>query len=261
MGKAEEVRAALTTDGPAAPWRKVSDALLAALVAPRCAACDHLLDEPTRGAVCADCWRAVRVFTPPLCPRCGVPLPPRRGEGSCPACPKPGAAVDEARAVGPYDGTLRLIIHAFKYGGRRSLAAPLASLLRRQAGDLLARTDLLVPVPLHWSRHHARGFNQAADLAVHLGEPVAHALRRTVRTATQVTLPSARRHANVRAAFALRSQRWRAAGDRRDLLAGASITLVDDVCTTGATLQACGQVLKQAGARRIGALMLAKVWT
>ena len=163
--------------------------------------------------------------------------------------------------MGPYDGALRLIIHAFKYGGRRSLAAPLGSLLRHQARDVLEHTDLLVPVPLHWSRHHARGFNQAADLAAHLGGPVAQALRRTVRTASQVTLPSARRHANVRAAFALRPHAWHRGGSRRDLLAGASVTIVDDVCTTGATLEACGQVLKRAGAKRVGALTLAKVWT
>ncbi len=198
---------------------------------------------------------------PTAVPRMRRPAAATARRGRLPGVPEAG----RRRGRGQSRGTVRwdASAHHSCLQVRRPTVAggALASLLRRQAGDLLARTDLLVPVPLHWSRHHARGFNQAADLAVHLGEPVAHALRRTVRTATQVTLPSARRHANVRAAFALRSQRWRAAGDRRDLLAGASITLVDDVCTTGATLQACGQVLKQAGARRIWALMLAKVWT
>ena len=111
--------------------------------------------------------------------------------------------MDRARAVGGYDGALRAIVHALKYEGRRSLAQPLAELMRIRGADMLTGADWAVPVPLHPSRRRERGFNQAADLARHLGVPVRQALRRHRATRTQTGLPAARRHRNVRGAFAL----------------------------------------------------------
>jgi ComF family protein len=108
-------------------------------------------------------------------------------------------------------------------------------------------------VPLHRSRRRERGFNQAADLAGHLGLPVRHALRRTRATAPQTGLPSAQRHRNVRRAF-------RVTRDGR-AVAGSTVVLVDDVSTTGATLEACARVLKEAGAREVRALTAARVVT
>ena len=119
--------------------------------------------------------------------------------------------------------------------------------------ELLEGASVCVPVPLHPARMQARGFNQAAELAKHLGPPVAHALRRVRRTVSQTDLPAARRHANVRDAFALR---------RRSVsVNGAAVVLVDDVSTTGATLDACARVLLRAGVREVRALTAAKVST
>jgi ComF family protein len=141
-------------------------------------------------------------------------------------------------------------VHALKYDGRRSLARPLGLRLARAGSDILAGADLVVPVPLHRSRRRARGFNQAAEIARHLGLPVTDALRRVRATPSQTDLPAARRHANMRNAFAMR---WRAdVGGRR-------VVLVDDVSTTGATLDACARALMDAGALEVRALTAARV--
>jgi ComF family protein len=160
--------------------------------------------------------------------------------------------LDRARAIGPYEGALRGIVHALKYDARRSLAAPIAALMRRHGADILNGADCVVPVPLHRSRRRERGFNQAADLARHLGLPAVLALRRVRATKTQTGLPAAQRHRNVRDAFRMSSGRG---------LTGAIVVLVDDVCTTGATLEACATVLKRAGVREVRALTAARVAT
>jgi len=161
--------------------------------------------------------------------------------------------VDRGRAIGSYEGALRAIVHALKYEGRRSLARPLAALMRERGAEVLAGSDCLVPVPLHPTRRRARGFNQALDLARHLGRPIRKALRRVRATPTQTGLPAAQRHRNVRDAFAM--------APRTPLLSGATVVLVDDVSTTGATLEACARVLKAAGAREVRALLAARVVT
>lgn len=115
---------------------------------------------------------------------------------------------------------------------------------------ILASADAVVPVPLHWRRQWRRGFNQADELARHLGLPIAHVLRRTRATASQADLPAARRHANVRDAFSMR--RWAR-------VSGLRLVLVDDVCTTGATLDACARVLRHAGAADVRAVTAARV--
>jgi ComF family protein len=125
--------------------------------------------------------------------------------------------------------------------------------MRERGRDVLDGADLVVPVPLHPSRRRARGFNQADDLARHLGLPVVSVLRRVRATVAQADLPAARRHGNVRNAFAL--------GARAGLLHGARVVLVDDVSTTGATLNACAGVLKAGGAAEVRALTAARVVT
>jgi len=176
------------------------------------------------------------------------------GLAQCPRCRRARPIVDRARAIGEYDGALRAVIHALKYEGRRSLARPLAALMRERGAAMLDGAACAVPVPLHRSRRRARGFNQAADLARRLGVPVVHALRRLRPTATQTDLPAARRHRNVRSAFG-------ATRHARAAIAGSVIVLVDDVSTTGATLDACARVLKDAGALEVRALTAARVVT
>ena len=233
---------------------RAADSVLSVALAPGCAACGELLAHPISGPVCDACWAAVLPITPPVCDRCADPLPTWRDVtvplAVCPRCRRGRRAVDRARAVGEYAGPLRAIIHALKYERRRSLAKPLAAMMRQRGAAMLDGAVCAVPVPLHRSRRRHRGFNQSADLARHLGLPVAHALRRVRATATQTDLPAAQRHRNVRDAFT----RTRAARG----LGGAIVVLVDDVSTTGATLDACARSLKEGGVAEVRALTAAR---
>ena len=234
-------------------------------MAPQCAACLQPLEHPSRGAVCGPCWTSILPLTPPLCDICGDPLAildDRRGaapslvEGAnaarcCRRCREDPPCVSRARAIGVYDGALRAIVHALKYDARRSLAAPLGDLMRRRGDAVLRGAACVVPVPLHPSRRRERGFNQARDLAGHLGLPVVEALARVRRTAPQAQLSAAGRRRNVRDAF--RTTRLA----RR--LIGATVVLVDDVSTTGATLEGCALTLKRAGIGEVRALTAARV--
>jgi ComF family protein len=164
--------------------------------------------------------------------------------------------VDAGRAAGEYEGALREIIHAMKYDGRRLLARPLGAMMRAAGSDLLRDAACVVPVPLHPWRRMRRGFNQATDLARQLEGPVVHALWRTRATLPQTRLTGAARRRNVRRAFTLSPLLARSV--RRRHLAGRVVVLVDDVRTTGATLDACAAVLKAAGAREVRALTVAR---
>lgn len=209
--------------------RHLADAVLAALIAPRCAGCARLLDHPLDGAVCAACWSAIDRAAPSAFVLSSRPV--------------------AGWALGPYEGALREVIQALKYDGRRSVAPRLAARMACGARPLLDAADLVVPVPLHPARERARGFNQADDLARGLGLPVVRAIRRIRGTQPQVDLPADQRRVNVADAFAL--------ADRS--LAGRAIVLVDDVMTTGATLDACARVLWVGGAREVRALTAARV--
>jgi ComF family protein len=233
--------------------KRACDALFAALVAPHCAACHRPLPAPTDGPVCETCWRNIPPLIPPCCSTCGDALASWRvlsiAEGRCARCRRRQTVISRTRALGTYDGALRAIVHALKYDGRRSLAARLSAMMRIEGASLLDGADLVVPVPLHWARRWSRGFNQAADLSRGLGVPVSEALRRTRNTSSQAELPAGRRHANVRAAFRLTCEAR---------VRGACIVLVDDVSTTGATLEACGRTLLAGGAREVRALIAAR---
>jgi ComF family protein len=232
------------------------DGVLSVVLAPQCVACARVLDEPTQGPVCRACWAAIAPLQPPLCALCGDPLASWRvlseTDSRCPRCRRLVPAFDCARAAGEYDGALREIIHAFKYDGRRSLAVPLAARMRAEGAELLGGSDFIVPVPLHPWRRLRRGFNQADALARRLGLPVVAALWRTRATLPQAGLRPAERRRNVRAAFRLSP----VVKQRR--LENACVVLVDDVKTTGATLDACARVLKAAGAREVRALTAAR---
>jgi len=213
-------------------WRALVNQALSSLFEPPCAACRTPLRHPLSGAVCDDCWTSLRL-APPLLDL----LHADRG-------------VDWACAVDRYEGRMKEVIHALKYERRRSIARPLGELMKMTGAPILKDADLVVPVPLHPRREYQRGFNQAEDLALHLGPPVVRLLARLKHTRSQIELPADERHQNVQDAFGYRPS---AIGVPR------VVVLVDDVSTTGATLEACAQVLKSAGVKEVRALTAARV--
>ena len=233
----------------------IADAIVAVLLAPCCAACDAPLDRPTQGCVCPACWGDIHSLTEPLCETCGDALPTWRiatiAAHRCARCRRIPRVITVGRAIAAYEGRLRDIVHALKYGGRRSIARPLARLMAAAAPRIIDGADFVVPVPLHFLRQYRRGFNQADDLARHLPVPILRALRRRRATASQTDLPEVQRRKNVRDAFAVRRS-------ARRRIAGAIVVLVDDVSTTGATLDACARVLLDAGAKEVRALTAAR---
>ena len=236
-----------------AQLRRVGRAVVDGVLPPRCLACGAIGDEPD--ALCGPCWAGMTFFAPPWCAVCGLPFPHPMGEDAmCADCARERASWDRARAVVRYDKHSRHLVLALKHGDRTHVARALGRWMRRAGAELLDGADMIVPAPLHWPRLFVRRYNQAGLLAHAIraagGPPVAPDwLVRRRRTPSQGRLGATARARNVRGAFALR---------RGCSVKGKRIVLVDDVLTTGATVQECARVLRRAGAGFIGVLTLAR---
>jgi len=220
--------------------------------------CVHC-DEASPAAICRRCLDGARWIDGPACPRCGLPLasPPSHLCGRCLTDPP---SFQRLRALICYRADhedadpVGRAIRALKYGRRRALAASLSELLAERFPFDAREIDVLVPVPLHVTRLRDRGFNQALLLAREparrFGIPIdAGMLERVRATPSQVGLGQRERRKNLRGAFTLRPGRS---------VGGARILLVDDVCTSGATADACASVLVAAGARSVEVVTLAR---
>jgi competence protein ComFC len=215
-----------------------------------------LLDQlyPTR---CAGCGR----FGPVLCPPCGDSIEPALGTGRCPNCSARWAralncprcetwkSLDRAVAAVEMDGAARKLVHGLKYRRERVLAPAMAARMASIPADAGCEFDCAMPIPLHRSRQRSRGFNQAEVLLMLLRWPRAEGrLVRTRNTTTQVGRHERERRANVAGAFRYEGPD----------LAGVRVALIDDVVTTGATMDECATVLKDAGARSVIAVAFAR---
>jgi ComF family protein len=195
-----------------------------------------------------------------FCAVCNTPFLnawPLDERGVCAACRSGLRGFDHAASFGIYEGSLRSLIHLFKYSGMKPLARPLAAFLERVI-PVDEHFDAVVPVPLYWRKQWSRGFNQAELLARCVAKqrdiPVWKALRRKRATATQAGLANAGRRRNVAGAFVVPPNR-----KLDSKLAGKKILLIDDVMTTGATASACAAALKRGGAGSVSLLTLARV--
>jgi ComF family protein len=223
---------------------------------PLCPSCRDPLGDGA--GLCAACWSKLSLIEPPYCARLGIPFSYDPGPGllSMEAIADP-PAYDRARAAVRYDDIARALVHRFKYSDRLDLAPMMGRWMARAGRELLAGADALVPVPLHWRRLWARRFNQSAALAGAVAEltgpPVLHgALQRVRATVQQVGLNKNERAENVQGAF-------KVAPERKGEIAGKRLVLVDDVLTSGATVEACARALLRAGASHVDVLVFARV--
>jgi ComF family protein len=230
--------------------------LLDAILPPLCLGCRETVADP--GALCADCWRNLNFVSPPHCVRCGVPFARDVGERTlCVDCLVRPPRYRQARAAMVYDARSRRLVLPFKHADRTDMAPACGAWMARAGAELVAQADLVAPVPLHWRRLLVRRYNQAVLLARAVAREAGLALapdllRRTSWTASQAGLRAKERQRNVRGAFDVHP-RW------RGKLANRSVLLVDDVLTTGATVEACVAALLRAGAAHVDVLTLARV--
>ncbi len=226
----------------------IMGSLLDLLFPPRCVGC-----KSSGRILCPACIAKIQPLKSPLCAHCGMPTTPGL---SCQRCSYHHLRLSGLHSVSAYQEPLRSFIHAFKYEGKTRLAAPLGALLAHKYRASGLHVDMIIPVPLHSERLRQRGYNQAQLLAVacatELGIPQSAALLVRGRpTAAQVHLSPADRQQNVAGAFLLAPAYAR-------VLRGRKILLIDDVCTTGATLEACAAPLFAAGASGVWGLVLAR---
>jgi ComF family protein len=243
-----------------ATTRLLVDPVLALVFPSPCPGCGGSVDRPTRGPLCEPCWAALPRHRGTPCP-CGFPLPAGI-DGPCGRCRRGLGPFTRGASLGPYEGTLRVLVHELKFRGRRRIALRLAEALLEAPGAaaVLAAeptrpAPVLVPVPLHPRRLHERGFNQSALLAQAVAarpglRVIEGALTRREHTPPQTGLSAAQRRRNVERAFVVR---------RRAPLVGRIVVLVDDVTTTGATARACARALLSGGAAEVRLLTAARV--
>jgi len=220
-----------------------------------CVACR----EPVDGeGVCASCWAKLSFIAPPYCPRLGIPFVYDPGPEllSMEAIANP-PAYQRARAAVRYDEVARTLVHALKYQDRTDLAPAMGRWMARAGRELLESADLLVPVPLHWRRAWHRRYNQSGALALAVerqsGVKLKGELLRRVRaTEQQVGLSRSQRASNVQGAFGV-------SADQRSEIQGRRVVLIDDVLTSGATVDACARALLRAKAAQVDVLVFARV--
>jgi ComF family protein len=234
--------------------------LLDLVFPPGCLSCRRAV--AMHGALCAACWNEVRFIERPFCDRLGTPFSADLGaEGllSPEAIANPPVYA-RARAVARFeDGPVRHLIHRLKYGDRIELAGPLGRHMARAGHELLAGADILVPIPLHRHRLIWRRFNQANALAEVISKESSvpadpFLITRTKATPSQVGLTRTQRAENMHGAFTVPEA-------EKIKIEGRALVLIDDVLTSGATLNAAARVLLRAGAARVDALVFARVVT
>ena len=226
------------------------------LTPPKCLSC---IENVQMGAsLCMACWQKLTYLEDPVCDVLGLPFAYDQGEGSLSAQaladPPPW---DRGRAAVIFDDAAKGLVYGLKYRDNTEAGLFMARMMARVGRDLVAEADLIIPVPLHKSRLWKRRFNQAAFLAQPIARGAAKIfatdiLLRSLPTRQQVGLKAEERRKNVRKAFQVPFE-------KQALVSGKTILLVDDVRTTGATLAACSEALKKAGAARVFVLTFALV--
>ncbi|MBI1205935.1 MAG: ComF family protein [Azospirillum sp.] len=243
---------------------RIAQIALDLVLPPRCLWCGQAVGR--QGGICPLCWSRLSFIGSPCCDCCGLPFPHDLADDAdgtvfdgllCGACTKQRPPYHRARAVLVYDDASRPLVLGLKHGDRTYSAGTFGAWLARAGAELLVGADFLVPVPLHRWRLFRRRYNQSALLAIAAGEKAgvtveADLLVRSRATRSQGGLDRSGRHRNVRGAFRLRR-------GAAPLIKGAHLVVIDDVLTTGATVEECARLLLAAGAGRVDVLTLARV--
>lgn len=235
-----------------------SQPLLDLILPPRCFDCGEITSE--HHTLCALCWKNCTFLSPPWCSLCGWPFPFETPQQTlCIHCYRLPPLFTECRSALAYHSNSRHFILKLKQGDATYLAPSLGKLMARVGQDILSKTELLIPVPLHWTRLFMRQYNQATLLSNQVSHltniPTRTGLiKRHRSTPKQGYRNRKERAANVRGAFTVPFE-------KKPLIKGKSLTLVDDVFTTGATLTECARVLLKEGAKEVRVLTLARVIT
>jgi ComF family protein len=223
---------------------------------PQCLSCHTPINAGA--GLCVVCWQKLNHLDEPVCDALGTPFEFDHGEGalSAAAIAEP-PSWDKARAAVVFDEASKPLVHQLKYHDHQEAGLVMAKMMAQAGRHLIKDCNVILPVPLHWMRLWRRRFNQAAFLGQHIskssGKPcVVDVLNRETATRQQVGLTAAERRKNVRRAFAI-------APEKRAAVDGKRVLLIDDIRTTGATVSACTEVLRDAGATQVYVLTFALV--
>lgn len=235
----------LASGRPNAMMQRWGGRLLDLVFPTRCVSCKRV-----NQVFCSTCLATVQTVPSPVCPRCGNPLVSART--ACLHCSARPPVITRIQSVCWHEGALRDALLALKYAHRREVALPLAQLFGDTFSSSNENFDFVTSVPLHPAREQERGYNQAELLAQHAAAarrlPYLRVLRRTRATADQIGLDAPARRANVAGAFTADPSQC----------AHKTVLIIDDVCTTGATLNACATALFQVNARAVYGMTVAR---
>jgi ComF family protein len=238
------------------PVKQLLGALLDVILPPICHICHSFIPAADSLHICPTCRDKLPLVLSPLCPVCGIPFEGKGSDHICGSCITHPPHFDAAHANFLYEGPIRELIHSFKYNRNTHLRYPLALLTLEGLHPTVSThaPHLIAPVPLHRSRLRQRGFNQAVLIGSELSRQLSlqmlpDVLVRTRRTEPQIDLTAAERRLNVKGAFSVK---------RADTVTGKRILLLDDVMTTGSTMDECAKELKKAGADSVIAVTVAR---
>ena len=220
---------------------------------PTCISCADIVE--IQGQICGKCWGEIKFIGKHKCHACGLPFEFDMGKGAyCQHCLAHKPVFKKLRAVCKYDGIGRKLAAQLKFHDRTHLAGSMAQMMFNSGGEVLKGADIIAPIPLHRTRRFFRKYNQSALLAKELTnhaqavEYKPQLLSRIRATTPQTKLNYAQRQKNVAEAFRVNAD-----------VAGKTILLVDDVMTTGATMNSCTKALLDAGAKKVNGLVFARV--